>query len=440
MIRAWQIVAEWERLDEGSDEERSCFAAIGIQAHHVWLTEGHDLLTNRLRQAPLLSAYHLAEWFAWNWWRLRWEPRTSSADWLFAHKISNIGHGYVWPNITIFSDGERTALIAKATKDQPASSFRYINNEAVVIPSSQFETAVDDFLEQVLDRLRSENVNNSSLARLWEEICTERRDPAIARERKLQALLGVDPDEASDEIVKRLIADAETLGSAAVEEIAADHGINRAAPMPAMADLTEIARHSGYSAMPANMVRLAKAPAPPERRSEVPAWNVGAEIARRLRRQEQLSHAPLRDVQLTDMLAVEAGIASHQDVSSANLSFLLDVEHQQSRIVLRSRWHTGRRFELARLLGDQLMSGAEKLYPATRSFTYRQKAQRSFAAELLSPFDAVMDMLQGDYSLENQQDVAKHFDVSEITIRTQLVNHKILEREDLDAEAVAQTA
>ena len=75
-----------------------------------------------------------------------------------------------------------------------------------------------------------------------------------------------------------------------------------------------------------------------------------------------------------------------------------------------------------------------RLFPATRSYTYRQKMQRSFAAELLSPFEAVDEMLGGDYSIENQQDVAEYFQVSEITIRTLLVNHNRLEREELDLD------
>lgn len=65
---------------------------------------------------------------------------------------------------------------------------------------------------------------------------------------------------------------------------------------------------------------------------------------------------------------------------------------------------------------------------------YRQKAQRSFAAELLCPFDAIMEMLRGDCSGENLSDIAERFQVSELTIRTQLVNHKILEREDIESE------
>ena len=118
-----------------------------------------------------------------------------------------------------------------------------------------------------------------------------------------------------------------------------------------------------------------------------------------------------------------------------NISFSLDQGVSAGKVVLRSRWETGRRFDLARLLGDRIVRAVNgPLFPATRAFTYRQKMQRSFAAELLSPFEAVDQMLAGDYSMENQQDVAEHFQVSELTIRTLLVNHRRLDRENLDGE------
>lgn len=79
MPRSWEINAEWEYLDSGLPEERACFAALSIDAHAQCLTEGRDAWANRLRKAPYLSAYPFAEWLAWNWWRLRWEPRAPAA-------------------------------------------------------------------------------------------------------------------------------------------------------------------------------------------------------------------------------------------------------------------------------------------------------------------------------------------------------------------------
>jgi len=47
------------------------------------------------------------------------------------------------------------------------------------------------------------------------------------------------------------------------------------------------------------------------------------------------------------------------------------------------------------------------------------------------PFEPMVDMLKGDFSAESIEDVADHFNVSERTIRTLLVNHKLIERDEL---------
>jgi hypothetical protein len=429
---AWSINLEWESLDSGTPEERACFAAIGIQAHGVWLTEGRDALANSLRKAPRLSAYHLSEWIAWNWWRLRWEPRsTRASEWASSHRLTTIGGGYVWPNITIFSDGERIALIAKPTDERPQTPFRYIADIAAVVQASEFEVGANAFIEQVLQRLDTEKIANTNLEKIWQGVMEERNAPVLARTRKLEALLGQEPDESDPKILERLIADSKELSNAAMEEIAADHGIE--GEVTTAHELREIAKARGYDASPRDVARINSGSGLP-RAGQVPAWRYGAAAAQVLREQEGLGEKELSDKQLTKMLGAEAAVLDDRK-GGANISFALDENPTHSRIVLRSKWKTGRRFELARILGDRVANAASgKLFPATRAYTYRQKMQRSFAAEFLSPFNAVDEMLQGDYSMENQQEVAEHFEVSPMTIRTLLVNHRRIEREEFDEE------
>ena len=435
MSRLLRIFADWESLNEGGAEERSCFAAVGIQANNIWLTEGKDALANRLRQAPLLSAYHLAEWMAWNWWRLRWEPRAATMEWRLAHKMSNIGGGYVWPNITLFSDGERTALIARPSKEKTEAPFRYIADTAVVMPSSDYESEIDSFMEQVLSRLETEKIKETNLSKLWTEICFERKDPELSQIRKLEALMGRDPAEVESDLIARLISDANILSMSGIEELAADIAHLSGHHLPSATELTDIAKKTGFCTHPNDMVNLAWKIE--QQQSQVPAWSIGADRAKALREQEKLGDGQISDKFLAKMLAVDPKSLQYAESSPPDVSFFLEQPNDESRIVLRPKWHEGRRFELARLLGDHLMSTGKVFSPATRAYTYRQKAQRSFAAELLSPFGTIMEMLQGDYSEENLSDVAKHFQVSELTIRTQLVNHKILEREDLELELAA---
>lgn len=157
-------------------------------------------------------------------------------------------------------------------------------------------------------------------------------------------------------------------------------------------------------------------------------------MAKALRAQERLDGQAIDNDRLANLSGTRVATIEDRGAANLPLSFALDTAGDDSRMVLRSKWTTGRRFDLARLLGDRLLDSGGALHPATRANTYRQKAQRSFAAELLSPFEAVDEMLAGDYSLERQQDVAEHFDVSPMTIDTLLKNHGRIEREGFDAE------
>jgi hypothetical protein len=427
---SWSITAEWEPLDSGPPEEKACFAALGIQAHGIWLTEGLDSLANSVRKAPRLSAYHLAEWIAWNWWRLRWEPRSTTVrDWSSSHRMTTIGGGYIWPNITIFSDGERIALIAKPTEERPQTPFRYIADMGAVLQANEFEDGTDTFIGQVLERLDSQKITKTNLRTIWEEVLVERRTPLLMRQRKLEALLGEEPDEADPNILRQLVADSEALGSEAVDELAADHVPG--ASVATAQELRSVAIAKGHDASPRNAVRLATGSGL-ARSGQVPAWLLGADAARALREQERLNGQAISDRKLAELAGTQTTAIIDRE-SRGNISFALDESPMRGRIVLRSKWGTGRRFELARILGDRIArQKSSQLFPATRAYTYRQKMQRSFAAELLSPFDVVDEMLNGDYSLENQQEVADHFNVSPMTIRTSLVNHRRIERDSFD--------
>lgn len=431
MPASWSIAAEWEPLDSGSPEERACFAALGIKAHNNWLTEGNDIVANRLRQAPLLSGYHLAEWLAWNWWRLRWEPRSNSIDWAFAHRLSSIGGGYIWPNLTIFSDGERTALIAKPIIERPQTPFRYIADYAAIVPAGEFESGAELFVSQALERLDWAGLRDTNLWTIWQSVLEERGTPAIARVRKLEALMGEDPDASDGQLVQSLLRDLDDLGASAIEELAAEKG--QGGDLLTAHEVREVASRSGFDSSLGDVARL-PASEIPHVDGRTPAWRLGARAAQAFREVHHLGDAPIDDRMLAQMAGVSEQALSERRPNSS-ISFAFDESPHRGRIVFRSKWRTGRRFELARLLGDRVIrTGRNKLLPATRAYTYRQKVQRSFAAEFLSPFLAVDSMLGYDYSMENQQDVAEHFQVSPLTVRTLLVNHGRLDREEVDGE------
>jgi hypothetical protein len=425
-----KIEADWETLERGSPEERACFAALGIQYGDTWLTRAEDSFVNRLRDKVHLSAYRLAEWLAWNWWRLRWEPRASRPNWALAHRLPTIGGGYVWPNITIFSDGELIVLLTKPTESRPQEPLRYIEDIAAVVRASAFENAVDLFVDQVRGQLRAEGINTTNLDDIWQAVLEERADPNAALRRKFEALLGFEPDEVDASRIDALVADSETFGQEAIAEVAASR--SGAEDTPTARELQRIAIEKGFDCTPRDAVRLSKAHLPSF--GAVAAWVRGAEAAQELRTQEQLGAASLSNKRLAELAGTSESHLKEREVGPG-FSFVLDKNIQSGRIVLRSKWEAGRRFELARLIGDRLAGGVGTFFPATRSYTYRQKLQRSFAAELLCPFDPLMEMLRGDLSTEAIEEAAQYFAVSPLTVRTVLVNHHQIERDDIEGDA-----
>ena len=427
MPEALKITLAPERLDIAAPEERVCFGRFTIGTPSGSLTSGIDHYIEGYRDGPLVSGYHAAEWFAWNWWRLRYEPRSPAVDWWRAHKMTAIGEGYMWPNLTIFSDGVRTTLLSEPSIRPDAKPFRYLGANPAIVPSSTFESAVDEFIGVMEGRLFKDGLKDTPVSRIWADVKAERADPAQAQRRRLEALLARDPDDDQDDAVDRLIGDIAALGEQPVEELAAEAG--RGGPILQMSELIRLARQDGTRGRSSDGVKLLS-DTTPLRWGEAPAWEIGAGAAQLLRQEHGLGAEPIEDDQLAQMNGIR-GEGIHTKPSSP-LAFALDSGKGEVDVVFRSSGKAGRRFELARLLADRLVPPASgRLHAATRAYTYRQKMQRSFAAELLSPFLAVDAILNGDYSVDKQEDAAEYFGVSPRTILTLLVNHHRLAREEL---------
>ena len=155
----------------------------------------------------------------------------------------------------------------------------------------------------------------------------------------------------------------------------------------------------------------------------VAAWRVGVAAARALRRQEAMDGQPIGNERLAELAGALTVALDKELAQPSSFSFVL-AAGDRAQVALRSKWAAGRRFDLARLLGDHLFGHVEPLSPATRAYTYRQKAQRAFAAELLCPYQAVCDFLGDDRSEERYADAASHFKVSSLTISTLLLNNE----------------
>ena len=421
------------RFDQGPALERVAFGKLELTAAGHLLTAAIRVDDDDARHydsGPYISGYHLAEWLVWNWWRLRWEPRLAPGspagfEWNLAHCLPAAGEGYHWPDITIWSDGFQSSLTSTGSDQSDTPLFYYLGaleGRPITVPTVDFESAVDRFVDAVLQRCHDANLSDTNLHTLWNDLQQERNDPEIGRFRRLEALLGFDPDEKGDEYISNLLKNADLVGENALSELATGAAHN----MLSAHQIAAATKSAGNDLNPDDAFRLAAPVTMPW--GQTPAWRIGAATAKAVRQQAGLAAQPVTDHMLTCLGGMDdATVAS--DRSSDSLSWVFHLPPNRPRVVLRPRQHTGRRFDVARLIGDRLFSDSgftarENLSPATRSYTYRQKAQRAFAAELLSPWETVRAMLANDRSAENQEQIAEHFAVSPLTIHTLLMNHE----------------
>ncbi|MGR3462002.1 MAG: ImmA/IrrE family metallo-endopeptidase [Roseovarius sp.] len=455
-----------EQLADGSPEERASFGHLVIHAGQTLLSEGFDHLVDIRRDGPLASGYPLAEWFLWNWWRLRYEPRPTGPvpiDWRQSHCMAEIGEGYVWPNITIVSDGQRTVIQSAASERGNVSSFRYYGaSHPVLLPWSQVEAGIDDFVATVMAFTNEDGVHDTNLDRLWRDLTAERGDPKIARFRRFEALLGADPDELPEEDIIGRLADAAALGDSAVDELAAAAAGVGIEAMLTLEEIRQIAQTNGQEmraedalqfehrsaapqrptvrgeneplaevmpiANPPTALQPARPPAyltPSEAQS---AAELGILAAHEARKRASLRYGAIDNSRLAEIAGVSrsvlASVAEKQPIS-----FALRDDGANSRIVLRGKRSENRRFDLARLIGDHLIWGSQPMRPSTDTRTYRQKAQRAFAAEFLAPIEAVKARAEGDYSDDAKEEVARHFKVSSMVIDRLLKNNHVIPRD-----------
>ena len=363
------------------------------------------------QSGPIVPAARLAEWLMWHWWRLRWEPEANSIEWSRAHDMACVGGGWLWPNITVTSDGYRVILDTQrstATETEPLS---HLVDSVDCVSLAEFERGVDAFIDDVLQRLDA----RGHLAQMHRELVQDRENSDVSLYRQIEALLGCDPDDGDPDLINQVIADTKTLGLNATLEMASD------APLSAKR-VRQIAARHGITYNPSDGI---------DRNDDLmwdgtgrlAPWRVGVSAAHDLRSRQNLGDGKVGGELLEELCGLATG-AIRGGRRSQGMAFSLRTREHQHSVVLNAGRHTSRRFALARLLGDRLLVDRdESLRPSTRSHTYRQQMQRAFAAEFLCPFESLRDALQGDYSGDSMEKTADTFGVSPWLVHAQLANH-----------------
>ena len=407
-----ELAAEW--LDRGAYTPPDPTAArLRIAIDGLVATRAENRWSQTLVEAVPLSAGPLAAWLVGAWWRLRHEPEWPTApapvDWRMAHEIAAAGNGFLWPRLRLVCDGSSMEFDCIPSDPRSREMLSYVADFRTHLPVARFEQAVDDFVELVLERMASVGVR-CDLAAAWEAVRADRRDPVRSARRRIEAMMGFDPDEAPRDV----LAEVTELGQRAGDggEVAA---ICAASTPAALRTAVASASLSARLALRGN-VAPAGTDEPPHQR--------GYQLARWARAEANLRPGvPVRDADLADLLGMTCEtLLSSRDGGLAPATVLVRGP-DDARVLFRDRRARGRRFDAARLIGDALGAPELPWQLTADTKTARQKLQRAFAAEFLAPIATLHERLDAAPTEDEVTEVADWLGVGERLVRSQLVNH-----------------
>ena len=366
---------------DGSAVERATFGQLEVLAGGKnltgllhWVADGR---TPEHSWGPYVSGYHLAEWFATHWWRLRWEPSRrwepgeymsgEEYAWNLSHRMSDVGEGFIWPNITFNCDGYLCEVVSDKSADQ-FSPMEYLGGQKTCVSAEAWECAVDEYVRQVLSLLYVDNLTNTDLEAVWNELDVERSDEDLTAYRRIEALLGFDVDEGVESDIKAVLDDAKLLGDDAVAELATGTGTNRTSA----SDIQRMSHELGFALSFKDSFSFAIDDSPIAAQwGQVDAGYIGKQFAHSVRDVAGWSEGPVSDEYLAELAGTSVS-AIQDEGSSVPISWVYAPSDVQRQVVLRGRWRTSRRFDMARIVGDRVFGHAqcvssEPLSPATRS-------------------------------------------------------------------------
>lgn len=426
MTDRFQILIE-PRPDAGDAATRR----LAIRLGDAWLTRlvrrGSDQ-PDRCLEAPPLP---LAFWFLDNWWRIRCEPpppqRDFPAHWRIAHHLPSVGAGYPWPNVSLWGEGSRTAVMVHADAHNLQRALRFDADPGLeYVPSSTAERAIDTFIDHVL---QDTGTDCDGLDQEFRDLRAERADPDASRWRRIEAMLGFDPDDAPEALVTDYETMSERFGIDSVEEAALAQQGGRS--LNVFQDTLRAAEASKVVLRtPATIARIELG------HRHRPPWQLAVRAASQLRQHLRVPPGPIRNPGLSELLGISIDRLATQRVLPPSVPYglrLRNASGNANRLALRSRWAHSRRFELCRSLGDIIWSGDDPLGPLSAAKSGRQKFQRAFAQEFLCPFDDLRAYIPNEDPTDDDiHAAARHFHVSERMIQTTLVNHDVIDRETFD--------
>lgn len=405
---------DWVDVPPSPDDlARHTMAALSIEASGASITSVLDRRSRALRDHVVVPLFTVAEWLVGNWWHLFHEIESTGeqkSGFESRHNLAFAGDGFILPSLIMVPAPDRVQLRWRRSKPEHAR-IEFVDEGEASVGREELEAQFRDLIDAVLERLRGAGVALESLDREWAAVNS--LDPEEREFSRAAALLGVDPFDISDSRARAIVTFWEHADPAIRDDALAAADVHSLAHVghwlsQASGDLEAAVSGGGWE----EVRRALPQPSAPE------PWRRGYDLARSVRpwlgspdgRFEFSSNGSLV-VRAHDRRPPSAGI---QGLVAADAP----------ACVLAPKREAGKRFLMARALGDYL--GRSESDPALLSAlaTDRQAQSRAFAAEFLAPSDSLRRRLKGGSAEPEQVDeLALEYGVSTEVIRRQMENH-----------------
>lgn len=379
-----------------------------------------NLRGKEARDFVQISLYGIVEGLTHDWWSI-FGGRNKEFS------LRHYRSGYLVPDLRFYFDGSAFEVHCPAfsySGATPEQTTRFQDAGQAVLSRNAAEDAFSGLIDEVLERLDSKSVAETSANRRWARVQQSRLDPDESAFCELAGALGLDPYRVDDEVADR-IETAATLfeGEARAEAFAGTRPENLDRLISWVRG-TEQRRPDESEVSELMAITTQVADAAPKNGAFGPAWSLGYGRAKAMRQVLDLSDSqPVGDFQaLARVLGASAAFKPTKPPSGLDLGAMRSCTDGTARIHLRQgREQAAMLFNFARAVGDVACfpddTGRAVVNRLNRA--YRQAAGRAFAAEFLAPVEEVSAMEIDGYDTET---IAEHFGVSQMVIDHQVEN------------------
>ena len=391
-------------------------AALSVEAGGSSVTSVRDRRSQVYRDHVVVPLFNLAEWLVNNWWHLWYEigdTAQQKSGFEQRHSLAFAGDGFVLPQLTMVPSSGRMHL--RWTRWAPLhAAVEFVDEAETFVSRADLETEFRTIVEAVIDRLRSLDAGSSasvSLGEAWDAINS--LDPEEVEFSRAAALLGIDPFDVEDAVAEAIAAFWRRTAPSIREEALA--GADERT-LPRVSEWLEHAVATLETSGKENDWTEIRAALSPVRAAE--PWRRGYELANSVRRLLDVGDGRFE-------FHAQGPLAVHHRESATPCSRIHGlVAENGPACVTTGRSDTGRRFLLARALGDYIGRPEPGFGILTSLFTDRQAQSRAFAAEFLAPAESLRSRLDDAFVDDDTIDeIGREFGVSSQVVLHQIENH-----------------